>query len=663
MPSTLTTLIFIYLSVIYYSILCSSTQIDFDPYHELGVATHATPKEIRKAYKKLALKFHPDRQKPSSNKNKMAKINNAFEILGDPKKKQSYDEEKIRNSHGFYRRGHSNSDGGIGAHLTSYNYYTLLYTPLDNKPWIIFAYEDFNQQCKKALTIYEDVCSKLRGIARCAKFNINKEKSLINEFNLRSVPHFIISYFDIHINKKIDKNVHWFYKHTNNYYRRQRTSSNFKSQDLVNAVSNVFHHQCQIIESVKDIKNKLFIDEENGNKVKSVIFSDNRIKPHVTFEYIANLYSLTIDFGYFYINNDGKGIFNEIVEELGLNWDEIETDTDSSVNAPSMYIFRSPSIYNILLNIIQRMDDENTSAFASTSITSNIEIFSDFLTLDNFGIYHLSLLGRNAEVENIHAFLNQYQMPLIPNIINAETFVNLCLLSNVERYAIDEQKICYIWMLNGNRAVINDKKMEEQVLILSHVILSKISDIVQFAWIDCQMQLQFCDRYSSNSSTNENGNGFELLAVHSYLDQFTIYENSKINDKNIDINDDQNLRNEEFLFNYNSIVNNILLWMKMIENGNEDEIENRDIYEIIWSEGILYPIDSDGKWFTAYASVSSTEIIDNIFGENNLIAVFFQMIFNFVSSVTTSVWSVVSYAFQFIFLLFILMFLLPLLRR
>jgi DnaJ family protein C protein 7 len=52
--------------------------------------------EIRKAYKKLALKWHPDRNSESEESQKMAEkmfrdINDAYSVLSDPKKKQMYD--------------------------------------------------------------------------------------------------------------------------------------------------------------------------------------------------------------------------------------------------------------------------------------------------------------------------------------------------------------------------------------------------------------------------------------------------------------------------------------------------------------------------------------------------------------------------------------------
>ncbi|MBB5644845.1 J domain-containing protein [Pedobacter cryoconitis] len=61
-------------------------------YNTLGVPRNATPEEIRKAYKKLCLEFHPDKNGGSDfYTEKFKEINNAYEILGDAVKREEYD--------------------------------------------------------------------------------------------------------------------------------------------------------------------------------------------------------------------------------------------------------------------------------------------------------------------------------------------------------------------------------------------------------------------------------------------------------------------------------------------------------------------------------------------------------------------------------------------
>ena len=69
----------------------SSPQKDY--YEVLGVSKEATPEEIRKAYKKLAIKWHPDKHVDDKKEaeEKFKEIAEAYSVLSDPDKKREYD--------------------------------------------------------------------------------------------------------------------------------------------------------------------------------------------------------------------------------------------------------------------------------------------------------------------------------------------------------------------------------------------------------------------------------------------------------------------------------------------------------------------------------------------------------------------------------------------
>ena len=64
-----------------------------DYYKELGVSSTAPPEEIKKAYRTLAFKYHPDRTKGDKTaEEKFKVINEANEVLSDPEKRKKYDQ-------------------------------------------------------------------------------------------------------------------------------------------------------------------------------------------------------------------------------------------------------------------------------------------------------------------------------------------------------------------------------------------------------------------------------------------------------------------------------------------------------------------------------------------------------------------------------------------
>jgi len=62
-----------------------------DYYAVLGITKSATEDDVKKAYRKQALKYHPDKNKSPGAEDKFKEIAEAYEVLSDPKKKGVYD--------------------------------------------------------------------------------------------------------------------------------------------------------------------------------------------------------------------------------------------------------------------------------------------------------------------------------------------------------------------------------------------------------------------------------------------------------------------------------------------------------------------------------------------------------------------------------------------
>lgn len=69
---------------------------DFNPYEILGLNNTASQTDIRAAYKKLALRYHPD--KPEGNEFTFKRIHQAYQILSDPFRKHVYDSKHNSNT-------------------------------------------------------------------------------------------------------------------------------------------------------------------------------------------------------------------------------------------------------------------------------------------------------------------------------------------------------------------------------------------------------------------------------------------------------------------------------------------------------------------------------------------------------------------------------------
>jgi len=92
-------------------------------YAILGVSQYAKYREIKVAYRRLALKYHPDRNSSPVSENSIKIINAAFEVLSDKDKRRQYD-EKLVNSIILHRKKEETKSHTSSSHVSSSTAYS-----------------------------------------------------------------------------------------------------------------------------------------------------------------------------------------------------------------------------------------------------------------------------------------------------------------------------------------------------------------------------------------------------------------------------------------------------------------------------------------------------------------------------------------------------------
>ena len=68
-----------------------------DHYAALGLASSATLADIKKAYRQKAAFYHPDRNDAEDAADRFRRVQEAYDVLVDPEKRQAYDDNRRRN--------------------------------------------------------------------------------------------------------------------------------------------------------------------------------------------------------------------------------------------------------------------------------------------------------------------------------------------------------------------------------------------------------------------------------------------------------------------------------------------------------------------------------------------------------------------------------------
>ncbi len=93
-------------------------------YAILGVSQYAKYREIKAAYRRLALKYHPDRNSSPVSENSIKIINAAFEVLSDKDKRKQYDEKLVNSIISHKKKQRTKPQTSSSSHVSSSTIYS-----------------------------------------------------------------------------------------------------------------------------------------------------------------------------------------------------------------------------------------------------------------------------------------------------------------------------------------------------------------------------------------------------------------------------------------------------------------------------------------------------------------------------------------------------------
>ncbi|XP_066991442.2 dnaJ homolog subfamily C member 10 [Anabrus simplex] len=173
-----------------------------DYYELLGIAKNADNREIRKAFKKLAVKLHPDKNKddPSAHST-FIRLTKAYEVLKDEESRKKYDlygEEGIKSSQSQNYHSWSYYQDNFGIYDDDPEIITLNKADFEqsvlnsNSLWFINFYSPMCSHCHLLAPAWRRLARELEGVVRIGAVNCEDDWALCRQENVRSYPSLIM---------------------------------------------------------------------------------------------------------------------------------------------------------------------------------------------------------------------------------------------------------------------------------------------------------------------------------------------------------------------------------------------------------------------------------------------------------------------------------------
>jgi curved DNA-binding protein CbpA len=191
------------LTLVLLVVLCHS-KIEY--YSKLGLNRGASAQEIKRAFKRLATKYHPDRA-PASQKEEhnrlFSEISDAYSVLSDPELKQHYDNgghdalerhrqhQEYHNQHKARQEFHDSmiTDHFANTDLTVLNINTLSRFYRRSQVWLVLFYRSQDPEMRSGLKeAILELNSKFYGIFTVAAVNCDQDDGICDEYRASNTP-------------------------------------------------------------------------------------------------------------------------------------------------------------------------------------------------------------------------------------------------------------------------------------------------------------------------------------------------------------------------------------------------------------------------------------------------------------------------------------------
>ncbi|XP_065061402.1 dnaJ homolog subfamily C member 16-like [Rhopilema esculentum] len=276
---------------------CSFSE-EFDPYFTLGLRRDASNREIRRAYKALARKWHPDKNKNPKAQEMFMKVTDSYNILSNEERRYNYDnfgmtkeQPSGQHSDGYHSPFgfHSNANwmpfsdsffgnmGNKNIQILTNQLYEKTVLPMSYKaPQMIYIYGDWCFQCMQLELIWESVANDMTSLGiGFYELNYQYSRTLNSRLGVRYYPQFLA----VFEGKVLEYNMEEYSKESFRLFVWKLIPQGLVKQlNKENYIE--FFRQC-------------FID----NKPQAILFS-NKIDVPLLFSLIAYQYHQKIAFAY-----------------------------------------------------------------------------------------------------------------------------------------------------------------------------------------------------------------------------------------------------------------------------------------------------------------------------------------------------------------------------